>query len=311
MMANGSGRSLPTTLFILGCGYVGRALALRALGRGWRVGALTRNPATASDLRALGLNPVLTADLAHHSWHEAAGGGWSLVVNTVSSAGGGEAGYLHSYVNGNRSALAWLAGRPCRVYLYTGSTSVYPQTEGEWVDETSSTEPAAGAAVHLLGAERLVLEAAVPAARRLVLRLAGIYGPDRHVLLDRIHAGEPIPGRADTWLNLIHRDDIVEAILTCLDGGETAPAGLYNLSDGAPATRGDFAAWLAERLGLPEPCFDEAAAGPRRASLSSSAPRPNRRVSNRSFCQAFGWKPRYPSFREGFAELLERPSSGS
>lgn len=74
---------------IFGCGYVGRALAQRLLQAGVRVGALTRNADKAAELKALGLQEVVVADLDSDAWHDALSGTYGAVVNCVSSAGGG------------------------------------------------------------------------------------------------------------------------------------------------------------------------------------------------------------------------------
>lgn len=82
---------------IFGCGYVGRALAQRLLQAGVRVGALTRNADKAAELKALGLQEVVVADLDSDAWHDALSGTYGAVVNCVSSAGGGACG-LPSFV---------------------------------------------------------------------------------------------------------------------------------------------------------------------------------------------------------------------
>lgn len=290
-------------LVIFGCGYVGGELARRASAAGARVTALTRNPTRAAELRAGGVMAVV-ADLAADEWHSAIEAAPEAVVNCVSAAAFTPEGYRRSYVDGMRSILQWAARGPGPVgtFVYTSSTGVYPQGGGATVDESSPTDEA-GATGRVLVEAEAILRAAPSehVGRSFVLRLAGIYGPGRHSLLDQMRAGvETIPGRSEHHLNLIHRDDIVAAILACLAAGPGVRGGVFNLSDGQPATRSEVITWLAQRLGRPVPRFDPDNPGSRRGGAGV----PDRIIANAAACRALGWRPRYPSFREGYEALL-------
>ena len=175
-------------LVIFGCGYVGSAVARAAVAAGARVEALTRNPEKAAALRALGLTRVVVAELSSSDWHGQLEGGADFVVNCVSS-GGGPDGYRQSYLAGMASILAWAAqgSGPIGTMLYTSSTSVYPQGGGAVVEETVAAEGATPNGKIIRESERLL--ECVPSSvcgRWFVLRLAGIYGPGRHHLLDQL-----------------------------------------------------------------------------------------------------------------------------
>lgn len=291
-------------LVIFGCGYVGSALARAAVAAGARVEALTRNPEKAAALRADGLADVVVADLVSSDWHRRIEGGADFVVNCVSSGGGGTDGYRRSYVEGMRSVLAWAAAgtSPVGTMAYTSSTSVYPQGGGVTVDESA---PADGGTPNgrIIRESEILLEQASPAAcrRRFVLRLAGIYGPGRHHLLDQLRAGAAeLPGAGDYHLNLAHRDDIVAALLACLAAPPEVAGGIFNVADTAPALRADVVCWLAERLGRPMPAFD-GRAGVRR----DGAPMPDRVISSAKMSRTLGWRPRYPDYRAGFTQILD------
>lgn len=285
---------------IFGCGYVGTALARCLLDAGVRVGALTRNVERAAGLRALGLAEVIAAPLHATDWQRQLSGDYEAVVNCVSSAGGGLEGYRLSYIEGQQRILEWLAGRPLRSYVYTSSTSVYPQDGGVEVDETVDTNGPSPTARLLLEAERLVAEA--PGLDPwYVLRLAGIYGPERHYLLDQLlEPSGAIPGRGDYTLNMIHRDDAVTAIIAALGGA--APPGIYNVCDSEPTHKAVVLAELAARLERPLPRFDPEAVSPRLERRGGRMP--DRKVSNRKALACLGWVPRYPSFREGYGAML-------
>src|SRR6478735_10464732 len=201
-------------LVIFGCGYVGSAVARAALAAGASVEALTRNPEKAAALRAMGVVPVV-ADLAAADWHAAIAPGAEFVVNTVSS--GGPDTYERSYVGGMQSIVAWAARgtKPVGTAVYTSSTSVYPQGGGAIIDETADAPGATPNGAIIRKSEQLLEAAPATAwARGFVLRLAGIYGPGRHHLLDQLRAGaNALNGAGRHRLNLVHRDDIVTAIL--------------------------------------------------------------------------------------------------
>jgi nucleoside-diphosphate-sugar epimerase len=222
------------------------------------------------------------------------------VVNCVSSGGGGVEGYRKSYVEGTRSLVRWAeTAGGADALLYTGSTSVYPQGAGERVDEASPVGAADERGALLLEAERLVREAAGAAPRRFVLRLAGIYGPGRHHLLEQLRAGE-VSGGGGHRLNLIHRDDAAAAILACLESAPEPGAHVFNVADDAPASKAEVAGWLAARLGLPPPLFTGVAHPARRAVV------PDRFIVNAALRRGTGWRPRFPTFREGYESILSR-----
>jgi nucleoside-diphosphate-sugar epimerase len=284
-------------LTVFGAGYVGAEVARQAVSRGLRVTALTRNPEKAEALRALGVDAVV-ADLAADDWHAhpALADGTDFALNCVSSGGGGPAGYRRSYVEGMKSVLAWTKRAPVGALVYTGSTSVYPQDGGVRVDETAPTTGGGENAQILLEAENLVLGWS---GRGCVLRLAGIYGPGRHYLLDQLREGTgQVAGRGDFHLNLIHRDDIAGAVWAVFGAPAGVVCGVFNVADDGAASKAEMVNWLAARLDVPEPVFTGATATGRRAVT------PDRVIANDRIKRVLGWRPVYPTFREGYAAIL-------
>lgn len=294
-------------LAIFGCGYIGGAVAAAALARGWRVTALTRNAARAAELRARGVETVV-ADLAGGAWHDAVPREQDFVLDSVSSGGGGLGGYRHSYVEGMRSILAWAQDGCPATFVYTGSTSVYPQGGGETVTEVSPVGGGSEAAAPLLETEELV-RGSRRFERWFILRLAGIYGPGRHYLLDQLRAGATLfPGTGAHRLNLAHRDDIVAAIFACFEAPPAVRGEVFNVADGSPTPKGDVAAWLAGRLGVAAPQFahDLPRPLPRGEGVvrGRSGPVPDRVVSNTKLQTGLGWRPRFASFRDGYEQIF-------
>jgi nucleoside-diphosphate-sugar epimerase len=274
--------SRPT--LIVGCGYLGRRVARRWLSAGRRVSALTRGNADA--LAALGVEPIIGDVLAPDSHRRLPQAGTVLYAVGLDRTAGRS--MRDVYVIGLANVLDALA--PTGRFIYASSTSVYAQRDGEWVDERSTAEPIEESGRVVLEAERL-LRAKRPDA--IILRLGGIYGPDR--LLRRqaqLRSGVPMSGDPARWLNLIHVEDGADAVLAAESRGE--PSETYNIVDDEPVMREAYYERLAELVSAPAPRF----AGP------TDERQANRRVSNTKAKAKLGWRPRYPSYREGLPEAL-------
>lgn len=290
-------------LVIFGCGYVGSALAQVAMAAGARVEALTRNRGKAAALRAAGLANVVVADLSSADWHGRIRAGSDYVVNCVSS--GGPDTYQQSYVGGMASVIAWAAQAavPVGTLVYTSSTAVYSQSGGATVTEADPAEGATPNGVIIRESEVLLQQSALSAVRRhFVLRLAGIYGPDRHHLLDQLRSGaDPIGGTGEHRLNLVHRDDIIAAILACFNAPPVVGSEIFNVADSTPTQRSEVVRWLAERLGRQVPSFDGSTTARR-----AGAPMPDRVISSAKIQRVLGWRPQYVDYRAGCENILSR-----
>ncbi len=283
-------------LVVFGCGYVGSAVAEAAVARGMKVTALTRNAAKAEILGAGGIGAVV-ADLASDAWHDQLTDASDYVLDCVSSGGAGTEGYRHSYLGGMQSILRW-ARRVGGVgtLVYTSSTSVYPQGGGAVVDESAEVGGSERADV-LVATERALMGNAGAARRWFVLRLAGIYGPHRHSLLEQVRIGT-VAGTGDHHLNLAHRDDIAAAIWAGFGAPPDVVSSVFNIADDGAARKAEITTWLAAQLGLPAPKFTGGPSAGRRTVT------PDRVISNARLRAVFGWRPAYPSFREGYMEIL-------
>jgi nucleoside-diphosphate-sugar epimerase len=289
-------------LVIFGCGYVGSAMARAAVAAGARVEVLTRNPEKAVTLRSLGLSKVVVAELSSGDWHGQIEGGADFVVNCVSS-GGGPDGYRRSYLEGMASIIAWAAkGRvPVGTMLYTSSTSVYPQGGGAVVEEIAAADGATANGKVIRESEILLEKVSAAACRRwFVLRLAGIYGPGRHHLLNQLREGvTELGGSGAHRLNLVHRDDIVSAVLACLTAPDGIGSQVFNVADTAPAAREEVVRWLAGQLRRPMPVFD-GVPGTRRGG----EPMPDRIIASGKIQRVLGWRPQYADYKSGFGAIL-------
>lgn len=278
-------------VLIAGCGYVGLPLGAELVGQGHEVWGLRRSSGAEGELKSAGIQPMI-GDITRPETLAGLPAEYDWVVHCVSSSGGGIEEYRQVYLEGTRHLLGWLAA-PSK-FIYTSSTSVYGQTDGSLVDESSPTEPEAPTSRILVQAEQLVLAAGRERGfTGVVLRLAGIYGPGRGYWFKQFLKGEAkLEGRGERILNMIHRDDVAGALLAALQRGQ--PGEIYNAVDDEPVSQLTFFRWLSEKTGRPVPPF--AAADPdalRKRGVT------NKRVSNQKLRLKLGYKFKYPSFREG------------
>ena len=168
-------------VLIAGCGYVGQATADLFHKVGWQVLGWTHSQKSAAELMHAAY-PVIAVDLADARAVGARSENFEAVIHCASTHGGDADSYRRVYLQGASNLINRFVGS---TILFTSSTSVYAQTDGSWVTETSETEPAQETSRVLLEAEELVRTGG-----GIVARLAGIYGPGRSALLQKFLAGE-------------------------------------------------------------------------------------------------------------------------
>jgi len=272
-------------LLLAGCGFLGGAAADFFSGAGWQVVALTASAESAARLAGKRF-PVQAVDITRPTpfpspWH-----GPDALVHCASSGGGGPDSYRQVYLEG---LLNLLAGALPRRTLFVSSTSVYAQTDGSIVTESSPASPDRETGRILCEAEGVTL-----ASGGYVARLSGLYGPGRSVLLRKFLSGEARrEGDGGRWINQIHRDDAAQAILHLFF--HRAEPGIYNVSDDTPATQGEVHKWMADFFQRPLP-------PPGEPDLSRKRGWTSKRVSNAKL-RAVGWTPSFPSFREALPSL--------
>lgn len=276
---------------ILGCGYLGRRVAQAWLDRGQEVLALTRSAERASELASSGIRPIVgdvTNSLDLSDCHE---------IDTLLFAVGfdrtaGKA-IREVYVDGLRRTLDQLP-MPPRRFIYISSTGVFAQNEGQWVDEHSTCEPVREGGKACLDAEQLLRQHTI-GRRAIILRLAGIYGPDRLPKLKDVIAGKPITVPPNGYLNLIHVDDAVQIVLAAEE--QLSPPELLLVSDGHPVLRGDFYRELARVTNSPPPRFEDPSAVTPTAGRAST----DKRIDSTLLRERLRFRYRYPSYVEGLA----------
>ena len=214
--------------------------------------------------------------------YRAGGRTFNAIIHCASTAGGGAESYRRVYFYGAKNLIQIL--QPNR-FIFTSSTSVYAQTNGEWVDEDSAARPE-----HETGRILRETEVFVRQSGGIVARLAGIYGPGRSALLRKFLTGEArLENDGERYQNQAHRDDIAAALLHLAKSPDDP--GLANVTDDEPLTQRECYEWLAAKLQRPMPPSVKRA-GERKRGAS------NKRVSNRRL-RGLGWEAKFPTFPLG------------
>lgn len=209
-----------------------------------------------------------------------------------------EPAYQAIFVDGLRNLLASPAMRVLQRLVFVSSSAVYGDHQGDWIDETTPTAPTGFNGKILLQAEALarnwggtpyVATESHPGRSACILRLAGIYGPGRNQLLDRLRQGQAqAPVQPAHWANRIHVDDAARACMLLLINDAVAPC--YLGCDDTPLPLRDLYVALARQIGAPE-----VPVGPGPANVGS------KRMRN-TLLRETGWKPAHPDARKGYFE---------
>ena len=276
-------------VLIAGCGDVGCELARQLINTNcFSVWGLRRN----TSALPTGVNPI-AGDLFQSQtlgqWPERL----DYLVYAAATDGSSEKQYRRAYVHGLHNVLHRLSTQkhPPRRVFFTSSTSTFHQNNGEWVDETSATEPINFNGQIMLAAEDLLQRSPFPST---AIRFAGIYGPGRHYLTDRVLRGEGCPKEPVVFSNRIHQKDCAGIIAHLIrrDMDQLPVDDLYLGVDCKPTATFDVLQWLGQQLDV---SLD---------NVNYPAPaRGNRRCSNQRIIAA-GYTFFYPDFQSGFASLL-------
>lgn len=290
---------------ILGCGYVGIPLGAALVKQGHEVFGVRRTNAAEAELKAAGIHP-LTADITQRASLDQLPGPFDWVVNCVSSTKGDVEDYRAVYWQGTKNLIDWLQKAPPKKFVYTSSTGVYGQTDGSLVKETAPTTPASETSKVLVETEQVLLRAfqekKFPA---VILRVAGIYGPERGYYFQQYLKNEAkIPGKGERFVNMIHLDDVVGILIAALKNGRAGE--VYNAVDDEPVALVHLYRWLSEALGKWMPPFlPEDQMAERKRGVT------NKKVSNRRAKMELGYNFLHPTFRQGYtAEMIRLEKLG-
>lgn len=297
-MSSAAPKDANADVLIVGCGYVGSRLGVREVTDGASVIATTRTRERFDELTNLGLQPR-AIDLAAGPDAQLESLARDAVIHyQVPPPRDGEAD-LHA-----RHFLASLSQSRPRIIVQLSTTAVYGDTGGAWVDEEAPINPQSARANRRCDGERLFREWAerhqIPLA---VLRVAGIYGPER-LPVARLQRGEPVlePG-ASPYSNRVHVDDLVRV---CRAAARTVrPYRIYNVADGSPSIMSDYFFRVADALGVARPpTLTRAQAEQTLSAGMLSYLRESKRIDNSRLREELGVTLRYPDLESGLAQAV-------
>ena len=280
-------------LFIFGFGYAAQAMVRRLQPQGWTIAATIRRPAERARLDALGVIPVGPGN--RRALTAAVRDAQAVLVTAPPNAEGCPG------LSALAPALAEARAFPDWIG-YLSTTGVYGDRRGRWVTEKSPLAAQSPEGARRVGAERDWLDVGRGMGLTVtIFRLPGIYGPGRSAF-DRLRAGQArriaAPGQV---FSRIHVDDLAAGLQASI--ARPRAGGVYNLCDDEPAPNGDVVAYAAGLLAMAPPPEVPLAD----AALSAQAQRfyaESKRVSNALAKAELGWRPAYPSYREGLEAIL-------
>jgi nucleoside-diphosphate-sugar epimerase len=288
---------------VVGCGYVGLALADQLAARGHAVTGVRRSDAGLDAVAAVGPGvEAVRADAADPASLSALPDA-DAVVFAASSGGRGADAARAVYVDGLTNVVDEYGSRasPPDRLMYTSSTGVYGDHDGEWVDEETPVEPTTEKTRVLAEAERIATErAAGVGIDGTVVRFAGLYGPDRY-RLERYVEGPVTAG----YLNMVHRDDGAGSVRHLLEA-DRARDRVVLVVDDEPVDKHAFADWLADACGVPRPeklSKDERIAAGDLSAAAERRIRTSKRCSN-ALLRDLGYEFAHPTFRSGYRDAV-------
>ncbi len=210
---------------------------------------------------------------------------------------------------GTRNLVEACRGRKIRAYVQQSIAFVYGNLHGAWVDESAPPCPS-NITQSALEGEQIALNArrdwGLPA---IVLRGAQFYHAEswstRYFIGQIKRCQLPIIGDGNYFWHYIHVDDMARAVVCAVENASEASGEILNVADDEPCQAKEFLEFLANRIGAPRPMRVPAwlarlFAGSETVNfLTTSA-----RYRTGKIKKKLGWKPQFPTYREGFAQIL-------
>ncbi len=276
------------TTLILGCGDIGTVLGKELHGAGHRVVGVRRDARELADTVIEGVSADLGDAEALAALPDA-----DILVYVVSADRFEEEAYRAAYPDGLKAVLAEFAERaqaPRHIFFVSSPVSTPSRTARSSTRRARQNQGFSGKLMR--EAEQALIEHRLPGS---VVRFSGIYGPGRDRLIRQVGEGRIAAATPTMYSNRIHRDDCAGVLAHLVDralAGETLHE-LYLASDCEPAPIHEVMTWLARQLKVES---SETIQSPLRRRAS-------KRCDNTRLLES-GYRFRYPSYREGYAQVL-------
>jgi nucleoside-diphosphate-sugar epimerase len=310
-------------VFVAGAsGAIGRPLVRQLVDGGHEVTGMTRREDRAEEIRAAGATPVVCDVFSMHDLEDALHQAKPEVVVHLLTALPPRLDYKADDPlgptnrirrEGTRNLLAAATAAGARRLVAESFAPLYAQ-EGGWIKSeedglfAGAPPPFGAAAAALAELEQQVLEA--EGIEGIVLRFGWLYGPGTYFDRDGSQTAEalkrrlPVVGKGDGTYSFVHVEDAASAAATAVESG---PPGIYNVSDDEPAPMREWVPVFCEAVGAKKPrrvpiWLVRFIAGAGAAAMAAQV----RGAANAKAKAELGWRPRYPSWREGFRDPVAR-----
>lgn len=254
-------------LAIIGCGYVGSAVAQMWHQAGHDVTVTTTTPAKKQQLQAI------ATEVAVVTGRDLAGlqqvvSDREVVLLSVGSKERTPQGYCQAYLETAQNVVKAATSTGVKQLIYTSSYGILKENSGATIDETVEVKPQDEYGEILHQTEQTLLSVPKSEFISCILRLTGIYGPGRELIkIFRRVAGTTRPGEGDEYTNWVHLEDIVRAI----DFARSERLrGIYNLNSDEFLTIKEFLDRLFTAHNLPPVTWDSTQPSTRAANIKLS-----------------------------------------
>ena len=288
-------------ILIIGCGDIGLRVA-QQLCRSYRVFALTSQQSRFSELRGLGITPILgDLDKPETLWRLS-----GLAETVIHLAPPQNQGHRDSRT---RNLIRILAQGPASIrrLIYVSTTGVYGDHQGGRVSEITPVNPQSERARRRVDAEHVLrLWGPAHGVAITILRVPGIYAENR-LPIERLQAKTPaLLAQEDAFSNHIQSDDLARLVCAAVYHGK--PQRIINACDGGETKMGDYFDEVADAFGLERP---KRMSGAQLQKIVSpmlwSFMRESRRVTNTRLPE-LKTPLRYPSVRVFLKTISRSPS---
>ena len=298
-------------IFVTGAtGVIGRRVVPLLVAGGHQVTAVGRMPEKRAMLERAGAQAI-EVDLFDRQALRAALAGQQVIINLATHIPPTSQFFMpgawHENDRLRREASANLAEAAkaggAHRFIQESFALTYPDHGDDWIAEDTPV-PASSYNRSVLAAEAAAQRFNTDRSIGIALRFASFYSPDSPQTQDMIRyvrAGwAPLPGPARGYMPSVSSDDAAAAVLAALGLGP----GLYNVVDDEPLRRREYFDTLAAALVVKPPRLLPGWTKALMGSLGETLAR-SLRISNRKLRGESAWKPKYPSVRDGWPEIVQ------
>lgn len=283
-------------IFLIGAGYSAQYFAQKMQPHAQAIYGTTRSQEKFDDLKQCGIEPLLFApDALDPHFAEHLKNATHIVISAAPSKDSDPAiKHVKQALATPDNNIEWIG--------YLSTVGVYGDHQGALIDETAPCNPSSQRSSERIEAEKQWLalgkEQQIPVA---ILRLSGIYGPDRNAFVNLARGTARRIIKKDQIFNRIHVEDIA-GVLEHLSTQKIS--GVFNITDNEPAPPQDVVTFAATLMGVTPPeeiAFETAEMTPMARSFYGD----NKRVSNQKITEA-GYQFIYPDYRTAFTTMWEQ-----